>query len=111
MKPTKNSLIPYYKEINLRGKEYYRIYKFPGDEEVMIQKPQSLIVSDNGHRIVDDQGVSHYVPYGWIHLYWKNIGDRAFYCQESEEEQQRMACKVEIEELEDLIDLDDDKRQ
>ena len=95
MEPTENSLLPYYKKIDLKNKEFYRVYIFPGKEKVTIQKPQSLIVSDNGHRVVDDQGVSHYIPYGWIHLYWKNIGDRSFYCEEDEKERNRMAGDIE----------------
>lgn len=90
MKPTDKSLLPYYKTINLTGKEKVRYYRFPNNEIVQIDEPVSLIVSDNGHRLVDKEGRSHYVPYGWVHLYWDNIGNRAFYCQEDEEERKRM---------------------
>ena len=83
MKPTKNSLIPYYKEVNLSGKERERHYVWSDGAEVVIEEPQSLIVSDNGHRVVDKNGVSHYVPYGWIHLYWENHGTRSFFCKET----------------------------
>jgi hypothetical protein len=91
MKPTKNSLLPYYTKIDLSNREMERHYEFPGDEEVVISEPQFLIVTDNGHRIFDKKGISHYIPYGWIHLWWENMPDRAdrntgFYCQEEGEE-------------------------
>lgn len=82
MKQTENSLIEYYKKIDLKGKEEYRTYVFPGKEEVTIQKPEFLIVSDNGHRVYAEDGISHYVPTGWIHLYWANVDDRTFLCEE-----------------------------
>ena len=86
MKPTDKSLIAYYKEIDLTGKEAVRYYRFPDEEIVQITAPVTLIVSDNGHRIVDAEGNSHYVPYGWIHLWWKNTPGReegkGFLCQE-----------------------------
>lgn len=53
------------------GSEEYRIYRFPGGEEVKISAPRLLSVSAGGHRLFDDEGVSHYVPKGWIHLRWK----------------------------------------
>ena len=88
MKPTKNSLFPYYTKVDLSKKEFYRIYIFPNKEEVIIKEPQYLIVSDNGHRVLDKENVSHYIPYGWIHLYWKNKSDRpnGFFCEEKEED-------------------------
>lgn len=51
--------------------EEYREYVFPGGEIVKIESPLQLNVSKNGHRLFDAQGVSHYVPQGWIHLRWK----------------------------------------
>lgn len=56
--------------------EEYRIYIFPNDEKVIINKPKQISVSKNGHRIIDSEGLSHYIPSGWIHLYWK--GDPPF---------------------------------
>lgn len=51
--------------------EAYRTYVFP-DREVTIVNPIALNVSKSGgHRVFDAQGVSHYVPSGWIHLHWK----------------------------------------
>jgi hypothetical protein len=51
--------------------EEWRSYRFPGDEIVEIIDPDKLCVSENGHRIVDCSGRSHYVPKGWIHLIFK----------------------------------------
>ena len=51
--------------------EQFRVYEFP-DKEVRIDNPLMLSVSKSGgHRIFDAQGVSHYVPTGYRHLYWK----------------------------------------
>jgi hypothetical protein len=57
--------------------EMYRTYdyiKIVDDEPVlvglMIENPQWLAVSKTGHRILDIDGDSHYIPYGWIHLTW-----------------------------------------
>lgn len=83
MTETENSLLPRGKEIDISA-EVYRLYRFPKGETVMIKKPTTLVVSDNGHRVVDKEGYSHYIPYGWIHLkfkvekgaphfYWQNI--------------------------------------
>jgi len=55
--------------------EEYRVYNFAAENgyisDVKITKPLRLNVSENGHRIFDAQGISHYVPKGWIHLFWK----------------------------------------
>lgn len=51
--------------------EEYRIYDF-GDHQIRIDLPLFLNVSDSGgHRIFDMEGISHYIPYEWIHLSWK----------------------------------------
>lgn len=50
--------------------EEYRTYDF-GNTTVTIKEPLRLAVSNNGHRIFDANGVSHYIPKGWIHLAWK----------------------------------------
>ena len=45
------------------------IYK---DRTVKIEGPLALNVSKSGgHRLFDEDGISHYVPSGWIHLRWK----------------------------------------
>lgn len=52
--------------------EVYRVYVFPGGNEVRINTPTHLHVSKSGgHRIFDEKGISHYIPSGWIHLYWE----------------------------------------
>jgi hypothetical protein len=57
--------------------ELYREYEFPpsGDricnDVIHINSPMKLNVSKSGgHRIFDENGVSHYIPSGWIHLSW-----------------------------------------
>jgi hypothetical protein len=52
--------------------EFSRSYVFPNKEIVTIYAPVMLNVSESGgHRVLDNDGVSHYIPSGWIHLYWK----------------------------------------
>lgn len=54
--------------------EKYRCYKWADGGQVMINHPTHLNVSKSGgHRILDARGVSHYIPSGWIHLYWEVI--------------------------------------
>ena len=81
MTETKNSLLDRAKKHDIRCEEW-REYRFPGDEIVRIEKPQFLIVSDNGHRVGAGE-MSHYVPYGWIELKWKNVEGREanFICE------------------------------
>lgn len=51
--------------------EKARRYTFPGQEYIYILMPQWLHVSaSNGHRIIDFNGVCHYIPPTWIHLTW-----------------------------------------
>lgn len=50
--------------------EVYRVYEF-GDETVRIDQPEYLAVSDSGHRILDEDGESHYIPYGWSQIRWR----------------------------------------
>lgn len=68
-------------EVELRNEsphEFKRIigrrrhYQFPCGNVVTIERARWLHVSESGgHRIVDDNGVGHYVPAGWIHLWWE----------------------------------------
>jgi hypothetical protein len=85
MKQTPKSLFPYYKKVDLSDKEIWREYRFSDEEKVRIRNPHYLIVSDNGHRIMDLNGVAHYIPYGWIELIWKPKEGHEFYCERSEE--------------------------
>lgn len=51
--------------------EQFRVYEFDSGT-VMIEKPVALNVSaSGGHRVLDAEGVSHYIPAGFHHLYWK----------------------------------------
>jgi hypothetical protein len=49
--------------------ELYREYTF-ADGKVRIEAPTHLSVSENGHRVLDAKGISHYIPLGWVHLEW-----------------------------------------
>ena len=51
--------------------EQDRIYTFPNGETVLVARPQKLLVSSSGHRIVEDGGIGHYIPTGWIHIRWE----------------------------------------
>ena len=52
--------------------EEFRTYNFPNGEIVMIMRPQYLNVSaSGGHRVLDAEGFSHYIPAGWIHVLWR----------------------------------------
>jgi len=52
--------------------EQYRTYYFPGGNTVTITEPQKLNVSKSGgHRVLDNEGKSHYIPACWYHLEWK----------------------------------------
>jgi hypothetical protein len=54
--------------------ETYREYSFARDGKtvkVRIDNPLKLAVSQNGHRVFDAAGVSHYIPSGWHHLQWE----------------------------------------
>ncbi len=51
--------------------EEYREYDFDG-VDVRIDDPVGLAVSDNGHRIVDGNGVSHYIGFDGFYFCWKS---------------------------------------
>lgn len=51
--------------------EEYRAYEFGTDKIVRIENPLKLKLSAAGHRVLDGQGISHYIPKGWHHLSWK----------------------------------------
>jgi len=94
MTETENSLLPRGVEVDISS-ELYRLYRFPKGESVTIKKPMILIVSDNGHRVVDQGGYSHYIPYGWIHLKFKVEKDKPhFYCQDAKNKVARLKEKT-----------------
>lgn len=52
--------------------EKYRKYEWSDGSVVRIILPVALHVSKSGgHRIMDIEGVSHYIPAGWVHLTWE----------------------------------------
>jgi len=64
------------------GFELFRSYLFPAENTsdgrvkqesiVRIDNPKWLYVAPSGsQRIIDKHGRSHYIPYGWTHLWWK----------------------------------------
>ena len=61
--------------------ESYRTYTFWKDGKfvkVKINHPIKLNVSDSGgHRILDDKNIAHYIPSGWVHLYWETDDNTA----------------------------------
>lgn len=58
--------------------EQWREYDFDG-VNVRIENPQWLAVSSNGHRILDGQGVSHYVGFDGFYLKWKSGDEEAHF--------------------------------
>lgn len=65
--------------------EAWRSYKFVRDGQVVettIIQPVKLNVKrsagGDSHRIIDAQGVSHYIPAGWVHLSWKGKSGEAY---------------------------------
>lgn len=50
--------------------ERWREYDF-GGVSVRIDDPQYLAVSDNGHRVLDADGVSHYIGFGGFYFKWQ----------------------------------------
>lgn len=59
--------------------EEYRIYVYPDDWRISINKPSKLHVSaSGGHRIVTEDGLSYYIAPGWRVIQWK--GNPAFVC-------------------------------
>lgn len=52
--------------------EEYRVYEFSSGKAVRIDNPLRLNVSPSGgHRLFDAEGISHYIPKGWVWLRWK----------------------------------------
>lgn len=76
MKLTNNPNLTF-KEINL---ELWREYDFLTDSgkicTLRIESPLVLNVSKSGgHRIIDSEGMAHYIPFKWIALRWENQKD------------------------------------
>lgn len=63
--------------------EEFREYQFEGGGVYRIKHPKWLHVkrqtaSLHSHRIIDADGVSHYIPSGWIGLRWKSPEGKEF---------------------------------
>ena len=50
--------------------EEWREYDF-GGTIVVLKDPLKLAISESGHRVFTGDGISHYIPKGWMHLRWK----------------------------------------
>lgn len=51
--------------------EQYREYDFNG-VSVRIDRPAYLAVSENGHRVLDESGVSHYIGFDGFYFKWES---------------------------------------
>jgi hypothetical protein len=57
--------------------EEWRLYEFESGAKILIKSPTHLSVSKiGGHRLLDEDGISHYVPATWIHIAWKAKDDK-----------------------------------
>jgi hypothetical protein len=59
--------------------ELWRTYVYPDGSEVTIKHPVAVALTHTSkpfgggsHRVVDRDGIGHYVPSGWNHLFWDN---------------------------------------
>jgi len=69
MKQTTDDTKMKFKSIDL---EEYREYTFGDGFSIRIDHPVVVSVSSSGgHRVLDSNDVSHYIPCGWRHLQWK----------------------------------------
>ena len=54
--------------------ELFREYVYPNGAKVRIEYPLKLsIAQNNAHRLFDSNGLSYYIPPGWITIVWKSI--------------------------------------
>jgi len=55
--------------------EVYRTYTFIKEGykyDIVVHLPRQLSVSESGgHRIYSEDGKSHYIPSGWVHIEWE----------------------------------------
>jgi hypothetical protein len=52
--------------------EEYRMYVFSSGDQLRIDSPVALSVSESGgHRVFDAAGNSYYIPKGWDYLQWR----------------------------------------
>lgn len=50
--------------------ENWRIYTFPDEQKIELEKPRELFVSprSGNHRIKTENGRLHIIPAGWLHI-------------------------------------------
>ena len=52
--------------------EMFREYVYPNGAKIRIDNPLRLsIANNNAHRLFDLNGLSYYIPQGWISIVWK----------------------------------------
>lgn len=52
--------------------ELFREYIYPNGAKIRIEFPLKLSVAqNNAHRVFDINGLSYYIPPGWISIVWK----------------------------------------
>jgi len=88
MKQTGRSMFPWNKPITDLN-ETHRTYVWPGGDTLTIYGPRLLVVTDNGHRLIDEEDVVYYVAYGWLYIKWTRKDETAshFYFQRHPEEE------------------------
>lgn len=52
--------------------EEYREYEWANGAKVRVSGKGLNVSASGGHRIEGVDGVSHYIPSGWIHLKWQS---------------------------------------
>lgn len=48
--------------------ESKRVYRFPGNEKVVLEKVSELIVTESGNHRIKASDKLHIIPAGWIHV-------------------------------------------
>jgi len=52
--------------------ELFREYAYPNGAKIRIEYPLRLsVANNNAHRLFDSNGLSYYIPPGWITIVWK----------------------------------------
>lgn len=61
------------KGVKLLSSEMWREYHFANGAVVRIDAPFQLHVNERGsHRVMTVDGISEYIPAGWVRLRWEN---------------------------------------
>lgn len=56
----------------------YLYYRYPERENVKIPQPKTMLVGDDGHKVVDEFGAEHFMPSGkngFFHVKYKLKGE------------------------------------